>query len=135
MEKRLASRPTDFLRSVPGVSVLPVKRADNPLGLTVDLVAMRGSVGFCSPALYLDGTRIQQSNDAPIDDLLHAGVLEGIEVYTSAIAAPMQYQQATGCGVVLFWTREAEPGGRRGWWRIAVGVGAFAGILLLTAAR
>jgi hypothetical protein len=64
--------------------------------------------------------------------MLSSGMLEGIEVYTTVGSAPAEYQPTNNCGVVLFWTREAEGTGRRGVWRIVAGVGAFAAILLLT---
>jgi hypothetical protein len=135
IESRPASTPTDLMQGIPGVTIRPVSRANNPSGMVVKLILMRGTVDFCEPSLYLDGVRIRQTADAPIDDMLNSVMLEGIEVYTTLGSAPAEYQSSNNCGVVLFWTREAEGGGRRGLWRIVAGVGAFAGILLLTGLR
>ena len=132
IEARPGSTPTDLMQGIPGVTLRPVGRVNNPFALVTNLIAMRGTVGFCEPSLYLDGTRIHQASDAPIDDMLSSGMLEGIEVYTTVGSAPAEYQPTNNCGVVLFWTREAEGTGRRGIWRIVAGVGAFAAILLLT---
>jgi len=61
-----------------------------------------GGRGWCVPALYIDGflgdwDQIQTYK--PQD-------LVGVEMYPRAAGAPLQYQQvATGCGVVLIWTK------------------------------
>jgi len=135
IDARPASTPTDLMQAIPGVTIRPVSRANNPSGMAVKLILMRGTVDFCEPSLYLDGTRIHQSSDAPIDDMLSSVMLEGVEAYTTVGSAPVEYQPTNNCGVVLFWTREAEGTGQRGVWRIVAGVGAFAAILLLTNLR
>jgi hypothetical protein len=109
---------------MPSVRVVPVNRNGNPNGMTTNLVLMRGgAVGMCSPAIYLDGVRIDQSSSFPIDDLVNPSILEGIEVYTLA-GAPAEFLSFNSCGVILFWTREGERGGRGGWLRHAIGAGA-----------
>jgi hypothetical protein len=61
-----------------------------------------GGRGWCVPALYIDGALgdwDQVHTYRPKD-------LVGVEVYTRAGSAPLQYQQvATGCGVILIWTK------------------------------
>jgi hypothetical protein len=112
------------------VRVVPVSRGGNPDATTVNLVLMRGGVtGMCAPTLYLDGVRIEQSSSFPIDDLLHTGALEGIEVYGIS-GVPAEYMTANSCGVILLWTREGEPGRGRGWLRHVIG-GAAALVLIL----
>ena len=61
-----------------------------------------GGRGWCVPGLYIDGfpgdwDQIQTYK--PQD-------LVGVEMYPRAASAPLQYQQvASGCGVVLIWTK------------------------------
>jgi carboxypeptidase family protein len=61
-----------------------------------------GGRGWCVPALYVDGFQAdwdQVHTYKPKD-------LVGVEMYARASSAPIQYQQvATGCGVVLIWTK------------------------------
>ena len=61
-----------------------------------------GGRGWCLAALYIDGFLAdwdQVHTYRPQD-------LVGVEMYPRAASAPVQYQQvATGCGVVLIWTK------------------------------
>jgi hypothetical protein len=61
-----------------------------------------GGRGWCLAALYIDGFLAdwdQLQTYKPQD-------LVGVEMYPRASSAPIQYQQvATGCGVVLIWTK------------------------------
>ncbi|HEV8382405.1 MAG TPA: carboxypeptidase regulatory-like domain-containing protein [Gemmatimonadales bacterium] len=61
-----------------------------------------GGRGWCLAALYIDGFLSDW-------DQLHIYKpkdLVGVEMYPRAASAPVQYQQvATGCGVVLIWTK------------------------------
>src|SRR6267378_1077023 len=61
-----------------------------------------GGRGWCVAALYIDGFLAdwdQVHTYKPKD-------LVGVEMYPRASSAPIQYQQvATGCGVVLLWTK------------------------------
>lgn len=61
--------------------------------------------GWCVASLYIDGFRAnydQLSAYQPTD-------LIGIEIYQRVSTAPVQYQQvASGCGVVLVWTKYVE---------------------------
>jgi hypothetical protein len=131
IDRRPATSTSDYFRVMSSVRVVPVNRNGNPNGMITHLVLMRGGAfGMCSPTIYLDGVRIDQSSSFPIDDLLQPGILEGIEVYTMA-GAPAEYLSSNNCGVILFWTREGEPGGRGGWLRHAIGGAATLLLLLL----
>jgi len=61
-----------------------------------------GGRGWCLAALYIDGFQAdwdQLQTYKPKD-------LVGVEMYPRAASAPIQYQEvATGCGVVLVWTK------------------------------
>jgi Carboxypeptidase regulatory-like domain/TonB-dependent Receptor Plug Domain len=121
-----ALQVTDLFRTFTGVRVVPIG------GSTRSLVTMRGTTGRCLPAVYLDGVRIEQSADFPIDDLLAPDFLEGVEVYTSTAGAPVGYQDAN-CGVILFWSRSFQGGGRPfSWKRLVAGI-ATAGLIILIA--
>lgn len=68
-------------------------------------IMMRGTSGMCAPMIYLDGVPTA-IGDVTLNALVPIRVLEGVEVYRSAVEAPQQYaRNARGCGVVLLWTR------------------------------
>ncbi len=61
-----------------------------------------GGRGWCLAALYIDGFL----SDWDQVHIYKAQDLIGVEMYPRASSAPVQYQQvATGCGVVLIWTK------------------------------
>jgi hypothetical protein len=141
IDRRAVASISDFFRMMPSVHVVPVKRNANPNGMTTHVIMLRGSgyeaapagadgmAGLCSPAIFLDGTRIGQSAFFPIDDLIQSSALEGVEVYSSFTSVPAEYQTSNGCGTILLWSRAGESGGKRGWLRHAIGA---AGIGVLT---
>jgi hypothetical protein len=58
--------------------------------------------GWCVPGLYIDGAL----GDWQQVQTMHPKDLVGVEVYPRPASVPLQYQQvATGCGVVLIWTK------------------------------
>lgn len=124
LNARPAARTTDFLVQVPSVEVRP-------------MVQMRGSsVGnlgstLCAPAMFLNGARFYEAGDLLIDDVLIPNQLEGIEVYSRRMFAPAQYTTSGDCGVILFWTRQGEPGVRRGWKRVIAGSIGMGALLLM----
>ena len=80
-------------------------RVTTRYGIGGDRVLMRGTRGYCTPTVYLDGFRVSLS-EGPLDALVPLSVLEAAEVYRSASEAPMQYGGGMGgCGVILLWTR------------------------------
>ena len=61
--------------------------------------------GWCVASLFIDGfkSRFEQLSSYQPRDLI------GVEIYQRASSAPLQYQStATGCGVVLVWTKAME---------------------------
>lgn len=90
IERRRGFVTSDLLRTAPGLDVRAGRAMAN---------AVRGR-GGCVPAVYLDGMKI----DARAIDLWTTPqALEGIEVYADG-AGPAEYR-ATGCALVLLWTR------------------------------
>jgi hypothetical protein len=130
IERRGGSRTSDLLRSVPGVSVVPV-RIRGRSGPERSLLAMRRGTGTCEPAIFIDGVRVRQFPESTIDDLLTPESLEGVEVYTSSAGAPTQFTEPGTCGTVLFWTRQGEPGAKFSWKRMLVAAATVAGVILL----
>jgi hypothetical protein len=87
---------------------------------------MRGVAGLCQPAVWIDGLYVALGTvGTTLDDLLAPQMIEGVEVYNTVAAAPIQYR-AGSCGVVLFWTRRGGrgDGARLDWRKIVAGAGA-----------
>jgi hypothetical protein len=96
IERSHASRATDLLRRIPGVTLV---RAAHSSGLNVILR------GTCSPTVIINGTRAPLVGGGTIDDLVKPSTLEGIEVYRNAGDVPAEYGANVGCGAILLWTR------------------------------
>ncbi len=125
LRSRGSARPSDVLRSVPGVMAAPGSVA------TGQIVRMRAG---CIPDVYLDGMHLNRVNWAEsLDPYVSTSDIEGIEVYRAA-ERPEGFYDPEGCGVVLVWTRnrssesEGQPHTLMRW---AVGVGFFLGFLML----
>lgn len=131
IESRSNSRTSDMLRTIPGVTITPV-RIRARAGPERYMVTMRGGSGRgCEPALYIDGVRVRQAAETTIDDMLSIDALEGVEVYTSSAGAPPQFTESGTCGVILFWTRQGEAGEKFSWKRLLAGVGILAAIIFV----
>ncbi|HEX6134121.1 MAG TPA: carboxypeptidase regulatory-like domain-containing protein [Longimicrobiales bacterium] len=131
IEARSASRVTDLLQAMTGLSLRPAgeRRAGS-------IVLMSGGAGGrCEPTVWVDDVQMRQSDHGTIDQILSPGVVEAVEVYTSHAAAPPRYV-TTPCGVILFWTRQGgdEGGGRFQWKKVLAGAGA-AGLLIFLLVR
>ncbi len=88
----------------------PSVRVERTQGATADFQILIESPsisgqGWCVASLFIDGfkARFEQLSQYQPTDLL------GVEIYQRASSAPLQYQStATGCGVVLVWTKYVE---------------------------
>ncbi len=95
-EKAMNELHPDFaseaLRTIPGVSVRPSRRAGN-------IVKIRG----CSPFIYVDGLR---AAGAELDDVVQGSSVAAMEIYSSQAGVPPQYadRRAT-CGTILVWLK------------------------------
>jgi len=105
-----------------GRFILPMDIENSPTTSTADLLArtgrvttryvlggdrilMRGSRGYCTPTVYIDGFRANLS-DLSIDVIAPKIDLEAAEVYRSASEAPLRFGGAMeGCGVIVLWTK------------------------------
>ncbi len=136
IESRRASRPTDLLVAIPGVSIHPDPRSPGKVRLQ-----MRGTHpaqgGACAPRVYVDGLIIIRGDSRPVggsgtakedeieraldadprnpepslDDIVNPDQIEAIEIYRSASQVPAEFGGAsafTRCGVVVVWTRRGR---------------------------
>lgn len=115
-ERRRAGSALGYFRDEADMADMPSMRSVLTSFPSVQLVKGRGATdfqallpapgaggtGWCVPALYIDGFLADwdQVHTVRPKDLV------GVELYTRVSSAPLQYQQvATGCGVVLIWTK------------------------------
>lgn len=56
--------------------------------------------GRCRPLLYVDGMRVPDLVDIPVE------LVDGVEVYRRAVEVPVEFTRAgSACGAVIIWTR------------------------------
>ena len=127
VERRPAATATRLLYEVPAVSIRPIGDGG---GLDRSLIMLRGIRGPCLANVFVDGTRIRQSQDHSIDDILDPSLIAGVEAYPRGLAAPVQYQVDPDCGVVLYWTARPAGGGSWSTKRILAGVAVVGGLVL-----
>jgi carboxypeptidase family protein len=90
---------SDLFRMMPGV------RVDGRANVTV-----RGGLGWCAPALYLDGNYMEQLSAGDIDTWVQPSEIIGVEVYTDISAPPEFQSRANGCGSIVVWTNLDQTG-------------------------
>jgi outer membrane receptor protein involved in Fe transport len=126
IERLSPHRPTDLLRTTPGIRVVrgPAGRGQG----------VRMSTG-CIPAIYIDGMPLNRSNrHDSVDDYVTVLDIEGIEVYRGASSQLGQYYDPSGCGLVLVWTRGGHYDPDRPFrWRTVLGGLAALGLFLFLA--
>jgi hypothetical protein len=88
---------TSLLDRVPSVRIVGV-------GSTSERILMRGSFGYCSPDVYLDGMRLTGLDVRDINGWVPPDEIEGMEVYTSAGRVPPEFASMNGCGSIVIWT-------------------------------
>jgi len=107
IEKRGPIQISDLLRELPGVRVMPGiggARVGMLRGSSGPVFSSTGA-GGCAPRVFLDGMRVTVDDDFPLDNLVDPNWIGGLEVYTSAVSAPIRYGAASSCGVILIWTK------------------------------
>jgi hypothetical protein len=98
LDRSASARVTDMLRRVPGVRVYTSQGRD-----VVTFARGQTGSGPCRPTVFLDGHKLGSGED--LDFLATVNSLEAIEVYTSAMQAPVEYWGGGGCGAIVLWTR------------------------------
>jgi hypothetical protein len=130
IERQPVATAAELLIGVPGVTLTPVPDGS---GVPTDryIIGFRGrTTNHCTAHLFINGSEVTQLGIRTVDDLLVADWIGGVEVYPSAALAPVEYRRADPCGVVLFWTRDAEPGTSWSWIKVAAAA-AFAGFAFI----
>ena len=100
LEKRVASRLTDFLTTTPGIRVV------NGGNGQVSLVATRGaSGGNGCVTVYMDGAEWKQLDAGDLDSFVRPGEVSAIEIYPST-NVPVQFTTVgSNCAAVVVWTK------------------------------
>jgi hypothetical protein len=99
IERSNAFRVTDLLWGMPGVWVT-YDRWGQPV------IFFRGALsrgGRCYPAIFIDYHRLP--SDMSLDEWVMPHVVEGIEVYRSAVTTPPEFWARGACGAIVIWTR------------------------------
>ena len=96
---------SDLLRHAPSLDL----RTDNAHNVTI---RMRGDVGSCTPAIFLDGKQLVYWTLADLNSLVQPDELVGMEVYTPSMT-PAEFRTKVGCGTIVVWTRAPEKIGRK----------------------
>jgi hypothetical protein len=128
IKMRPGAHVTDLLRGMRGVDIVPVVQG---MGPRTQLITLRGGTGLCQPTIYLDGIPVRQFAESGVDSFLTPGSLEGVEIYSSPAGAPADLPAEGHCGVVAFWTRAPEQGGRWSMLKLMGSVAAFVTIVLI----
>ncbi len=122
IRQRGATATTDILRMVPGLSLASPNHMSSPY------VFLRGG---CRPDIIMDGLNL--GPDVPIDDIMPAWNLEGLEVHRAA-TVPIRFR-GNPCGAVIMWTIDPsaqEPGSPFSWRRLMAAGGFVVLSFLLT---
>lgn len=94
-----------LFRFMPGVRVLPSR---NLFG-SDEAVVVRSMMGWCRPAVFVDGvrTRYDPGIGQTLSSLVPVGWVEAVEVYVSPAEIPLEYGITSSgtCGVILFWLK------------------------------
>jgi len=96
---------SDLLRHAPSLEL----RTDNAHNVTI---RMRGDVGSCTPAIFLDGKQLVYWTLADLNSLVQPDELVGMEVYTPSMT-PAEFRTKVGCGTIVVWTKAPEKIGRK----------------------
>lgn len=112
IERRAVENLADAMREIPRLTVItPAPRFTSPTGVRHPELLMRtNGVDPCSPSLFVDGHLVviggrRRGLAVRPDDFVDPTGAEAIEVYTSPAEIPVEFGSATGCGVVVIWTR------------------------------
>lgn len=103
--------PTRITQMLEGRNGIRVSRMPSGQNCPAFVCWAPQGVGGCWMTVYVDGRRVNSirgGSNTPglVDEFLLPTHVAGIEVYTSPLRAPPEYQMLSGtCGVVLFWSK------------------------------
>jgi hypothetical protein len=103
IERRPPFDGVDLLRGIPGV-----RATRSMLGTSVRFSGGRG--GTCTPAMYIDGARVQAET---LEEVVDVNDIAAVELYTRASSTPLEWGGVmSACGTLLIWTKHGEPSSR-----------------------
>jgi hypothetical protein len=102
IEKRKPMVLTDLLRTVPGIQILPGKRANEDIYMRGGQAILGG--GLCRPDIRVDGVQVANDELFPVNSIVGVDEIRAVEVYAHASMLPTEYQTLSGCGVIAIWT-------------------------------
>ena len=118
-------QPSDILRAVPGVEVLPFR---DGYGNTL---RYRGG---CQPQVVIDGVTVE--GPFVLDEFLTVNDIEAVEVYSSGNTPARFSRGQSGCGTILAWTRGGgDTNGDPMTWRRLAKAAALVGFAYLVSQR
>jgi hypothetical protein len=109
LARRNVAYTSEVFRSVPGVGLHPDVSGGR------NFIVQRGIfAGTCSPAVFINGVYVSETIDTDaIDNLVNPRELFGIEIYPPGTAPPQYQRGLSGCGSVLFWTKDPRSATKR----------------------
>jgi len=102
--------PPDFTHVMYGMPFVRVEFRGDTASLS-----MRGTIGRCSPAVFLDGIEQFLETESDLTFLVQPEDIAGVEIYTSGALTPAQFwsrAQSQGCGSIMVWTQARRPNPR-----------------------
>jgi hypothetical protein len=104
IEARNSSRPSDVVRTIPGVRLVRT-----PSGTGIRFPSSGSGRRDCPPMMWIDGQRVPGMEI----DVLNLRDIEALELYQGPSTTPLRFSigsSGTSCGTVVVWTR--PPGAR-----------------------
>ena len=93
------TRVSDVLTRLPGARRGTVRGKQ-----IVTISRSTGGATACPPSVFVDGQPLMAAGI--IDDVIHVGSVEAMEVYRGPAETPARFSSAeSGCGVVVIWTK------------------------------
>jgi hypothetical protein len=107
---RGAHTTSELLRDIPGIHFAGGARSTNLwMGGNVLRRPGTGSLGGCTPFVYIDGF-LQKLGHRPLDDFVEPSEIWGIEVYRYAYEIPSELPRQAmlgNCGAIVIWTLDS----------------------------
>jgi hypothetical protein len=101
IEKSHALRASELLYNISRVDVIQEGSRSR--------ITMEGTMGTCSPPIYVDGVLISRDG-TDLDQVVNMLSIEALEIYRGPAEVPLQWggTGSNGCGVVVAWTKQGR---------------------------
>jgi len=98
----ISQRTIDMLQGIPGMRI-----TGDPVN--GERLAIRGTRGYCTPTLFLDGVRTTwEGTSMRLDELVPLEALFAVEVYRGVTGIPIEFGSFNQCGIIVFWTNRGR---------------------------